>query len=390
MFRQDFPILDKIIYLDNAATTQKPQSVISAIVDFYTNFNCSTHSSYDLAVNLENKIQETRQKVKKFLKAEKSEEIVFTSGATDGLNLLAYSLPSVLDLKPSDEILLTEMEHHANLVPWQRLAFEKNLKLQFIPILETGELDLEIFNQLLSEKTKIVSITGVSNVLGVINPTEYIFEMVKKKTSAITILDATQSAPHIPLEVKNTDFLVFSAHKLFGPTGIGILYGKYDLLNRLKPYKLGGNMIDKVNFQDYSYQDCPIRFEAGTKNFAGIIGLSAALDYLFPKLIEIYNYENELNIYLENSLAKIPNLHTFTTKNTLKVPSTAFYSEKIHPLDLDERLNLQNIAIRSGNHCCQPLHQKLQIPSTNRVSLAFYNNYQEVDKLVEVLWKLSK
>ncbi|MCH9614714.1 MAG: Cysteine desulfurase [Chlamydiia bacterium] len=390
--RRDFPMLGAqmngkpLIYLDTAATAQKPQSVIDAVTNYYQNEYATVHRAiYELAARSTESYTSVRTKVKTFINAECDEEIVFTSSTTNALNLLANTLGRTI-LQPGDTILITDMEHHSNIVPWQLIAEQTGATLQSIPLTPTGELDLTSLDTLLTEHTKIVALTHVSNVLGTINPIAEIIERAQT-VGAHTIIDAAQSAPHMPIDVTDLDcdFLVFSGHKLFGPTGVGILYGKKAILDNLPPYQGGGDMIKTVTLEKTTYQQGPLKFEAGTPPIAQVLGLGAAIDYLTTIGLEnILDYENKLLAYATQKLQTVPGLTIHGTSPT-KGPIISFTIENMHPLDIGTVLSLKGIAIRTGHMCTQPLLKTLGHTSLCRISLAFYNTIQEIDILTEQL-----
>ncbi len=384
--KQDFPILKNIIYLDSASTTQKPTAVINAIKKYYEEDNANVHRGvYKLSLKATMAYEKAHEVVAKFIGAQ-FEEVIFTKGTTESLNLLAYSLGKTL--KAGDEIVLTEMEHHSNLVPWQQLAKEKGLILKFIPITSDFRLDMRKARELITSKTRIVSVTHVSNVLGTINPVKELAALAHE-VGAVMIVDAAQSVPHMPINVKelNCDFLAFSGHKMCGPTGIGVLYGKKELLEKMDPFLYGGDMIKEVTFEKSTWNDLPWKFEAGTPNIAGAIGLAAAINYLQKIGMEkIQQHEQELTRYALQQLSSLPGL-------TLIGPASAeergavfsFTVEGMHPHDVSELLDQANICVRGGHHCAMPLHQKLEIPGSVRASLYFYNTGGDIEALLTAL-----
>lgn len=390
--RRDFPMLGSsmngkpLIYLDTAATAQKPQCVIDTITHFYQNECASVHRAiYELAARSTESYNRVRAKVKTFINASQDEEIVFTKGTTESINLIANTLGRTI-LMPGDVVLISDMEHHSNIVPWQLICKERGATLKSIPLTPTGELDLSTLDNLLTEKTKIVSLTHVSNVLGTVNP---IAEIIEKASivGAHSVIDAAQSAPHMPIDVQelDCDFLVFSGHKLFGPTGVGVLYGKKSILDMLPPYQGGGDMIKTVTLEETTYQASPLKFEAGTPPIAQVLGLGSAIDYLTSiGLSTILDYENKLLAYATQKLQTIPSL-TIHGTSPGKGPIISFTIENMHPLDVGTVLSLKGIAIRTGHMCTQPLLQTLGYSSLCRISLAFYNTIQEVDMLIEEL-----
>jgi len=380
--KNDFPIFDSsdLIYLDNAATTQKPESVINAINAFYKETNANVHRAiYSIGNEATKRFEDAREKVSSFINAPSSKEVIFTSGATESLNLLASSLVS--NLKPGDEILLSEMEHHSNIVPWQIMAKKFNLIIRYLPIDEIGELDLNNSEDFFTKKTKIVSIAHVSNVLGTINPIKKLAGMAHS-IGAIFIADGAQGAPHTKVDVKefDCDFYVFSGHKMLGPTGVGILWGKTKLLEEMDPFMGGGEMIEDVSFEESTWNNIPYKFEAGTPNIAQAIGLGAAIDYLNTIGIEnIQSHEKKLTRYALEQVSQIKNIMIHGTSNN-KSGVISFNIKDIHPQDLTQFLDQDNIAIRVGQHCAQPLLSVLKETSTARISFYIYNTHEDIDK----------
>jgi cysteine desulfurase / selenocysteine lyase len=366
-----------IVYLDSAATSQKPEAVLNAINNYYRSSNSNVHrGAHTLSREATEAYELARDKVKEFIGAPSRNEIVFTSGATDALNIVAYSYGRAF-LQEGDEIILTVAEHHSNLVPWQIIAAEKGLTLKFVNLLD-GELDLDHLKSLLSEKTKILSFQHVSNVLACKNPVVEIVQMVRQASPYCkVVLDACQSVPHMPVNVVSlgVDFLAASGHKMCGPTGIGFLWGREDLLNSMPPWKGGGEMIDQVTLTTSTWQNAPGRFEAGTPAIAQAIGLGAAIDYLNGVGMEEINaYEHELAEYLYERLSTVTGITILGPSNPAKRAALcAFAHETVHPSDLSTFLDIEGIAVRSGHHCCQPLHQSLDISHSTRASLYFYN-----------------
>ena len=385
--KSDFPIFEgsDLVYLDNAATTQKPQSVLDSINSSYTESNANVHRAlYPLGAKATEEYEGARKKISVFIGANSHKEIIFTSGATESLNLLAYSLGN--DINPGDEILISEMEHHSNIIPWQQLAKRTGSKIQYIPVTDDGELDLSQSDHLFNTKTKIVSITHISNVLGTVNPIKKISSLAKQ-CGAVLIVDGAQGAAHKKVDVKNLgcDFYAFSGHKMLGPTGSGVLWGKYELLDKMDPFMGGGEMIDKVTMTTATWNDTPYKFEAGTPNFIQAIGLGAAVDYLETiGMNEITNHEKQLTNYSLDQLNKIKNIKIHgSAKNRIGVIS--FNINNIHPYDLAQFLNEYNIALRVGHHCAQPLLSKLNETATARLSTYLYNDEQDIDKLCKAL-----
>ncbi|MBC7321429.1 cysteine desulfurase [bacterium] len=397
--RDDFPILKEkvngknLVYLDNAATTQKPLSVIDAIADYYKHYNANVHRGvHSLGVIATQEYERTRKKVANFIKAEDSSCIVFTKGTTESINLVAYGWGRKF-LKEGDEIILTVMEHHSNIVPWQILAREKGLKLKFIPLKDDGTLDIESFYSLITGKTKLVGVTYVSNVLGTVNPIDNIVDAAHS-VGARVLIDGAQGIPTIPTNVKslNVDFLAFSAHKMLGPTGVGVLYGKREILEDMEPLLGGGEMIKKVSITDSVWADVPYRFEGGTPNIAGVIGFGKAIDYLNNLgMEEIFKYEKLLTTYALEKLSGIDGLTIYGPRDiSLRSGIISFNYRDIHPHDVATILDQSGIAIRAGHHCAQPLHSVLGIPASCRVSLYIYNTKEEIDYLVESLERIEE
>jgi len=393
--RKDFPVLSRmingkqLIYLDNAATTQKPSMVIQSICDCYSNYNANIHRGiHTLSEEATLQYENAHKRVASFINAG-FEETIFTTGTTQAINLVAYSLSD--SLREGDEIILSEMEHHSNLVPWQQIAKKKKLKLNFIKIKQDYTLDLNHFKSLLNNKTKIVSVTYVSNVLGTINPIKEITRLTHNY-NALVVVDAAQAVPHLKIDVKdlNVDFLAFSGHKILGPTGTGILYGKKELLEKMQPFIYGGDMIKEVTFTDSKWNDLPWKFEAGTPNISGGIGLGVAIEYLkIIGLDNIKNYVEELTDYALDKLMELPDIEIYgplTNRNG----TISFNLKGIHSHDVATLLNQDGIAIRAGHHCAMPLMQKLNLNGSSRISLYFYNTKEEIDCLIESLNKITK
>jgi len=396
--RNDFPILHRLVngrplvYLDNAATTQKPKAVIDNLRNYYESDNANIHRGvYFLSEVATEAFETARLKVKEFVNALSASEIIFVKGATEAINLVATSLCRAGHFKDGDEIILTEMEHHANIVPWQLICNNKQMKIKVIPMNDDGELELDKLDSLITEKTKMISIVYISNSLGTINP---IKEVIKKAHShnIPVLIDGAQAAPHLKVDVQelDCDFFVFSGHKMYGPTGIGVLYGKTEFLNMMPPYQGGGDMIREVTFEKTTFEDIPNKFEAGTPNISGGIGLGAAIDYLNQfDFNELTEYENELLLYGTEKLSAIEGLKIIgTAKNKASVLS--FVIEDIHPYDIGTIVDTHGIAIRTGHHCTQPIMRKFNVPATARASFSFYNTKEEIDKLVEGLKKVIK
>ncbi|MFM7085317.1 MAG: family 2A encapsulin nanocompartment cargo protein cysteine desulfurase [Hyphomicrobium sp.] len=390
--RKDFPILQEtvngrpLIWFDNAATTQKPSSVIERIKYFYEHENSNIHrAAHEMAARATDAYEEARSKVAKFIGANSKNEIIFTRGATEAINLVAATLGQV-HLSKDDEILITHLEHHANIVPWQQLALSKGAKIKVAPVDDNGVLLLEEFGRLLTNKTKLVSFTHVSNALGTITPAKTLIEMAHK-VGAYVLVDGAQSVSHMKVNVQelNADFFVFSGHKLFAPTGIGVLYGKKQILERLPPYQTGGNMIKDVTFERTVFNGSPERFEAGTGNIADAVGLGAAIDYVEKiGLDNIARYEHELLIYATEKICQIPNLKIIG-RSPEKASLISFVIEGISSEEIGAKLNGYGIAVRSGHHCAQPILRRYNFESTVRPSFAFYNTFKEIDELVSAL-----
>ena len=389
--RNDFPILSRevngkpLVYLDNGATTHKPKFVIDAISKYYENENSNIHRGvHTLSQEATDAYEQARVKVQQFLNAKHSHEIIFTSGTTGGINMIASSLRSAI--KPEDEIIITAMEHHSNIVPWQMLCEETGAKLKVIPINIQGEILLEEYKKLISNKTKLVSFTHTSNTLGTINPADEIIK-IARENGAMILVDGAQAVTHGKLDVQemDCDFFVFSGHKLFGPTGTGILFGKEAVLNSLPPYQGGGDMIKTVTFEKTTYNELPHKFEAGTPNIAGGIGLGAAIDYVHSVGFDfIEKQEKELLDYATQELTKIEDLKIIGEAKH-KTCVISFIVDGVHPFDLGTIVDKMGVAVRTGHHCTQPLMDFFEIPGTTRASFSFYNTIEEVDVLVKSL-----
>lgn len=393
--REEFTLLQNrdIAYLDSGATTQKPIQVIKAVEEFYQRYNANPHrGAYELSVEATNLYEETRQKIARFINAKESEEIIFSKNATESLNLLAYSY-GMDNLKKDDEVVISIMEHHSNLVPWQMVTKKTESKLTYMYINEQFELTKEEIESKITDQTKIVGITHISNVLGTINPVKEIIEYAHKK-GAIVIVDASQSIPHMKIDVQDldADFLVFSGHKMLAPLGVGVLYGKKEILNKMSPFLMGGDMIEYVYEQDTTFAPLPNRFEAGTQNVGGVVGLGAAIDYMNDLGYEtIQQREQELTGYALQRLAQLDYMNLYVTPNRENHSSVISFNMKgIHPHDVASILDSNNVAIRSGNHCAQPLMRFLQTDSTCRASLSFYNTKEDIDQLVRGIEKTYK
>ena len=390
--KKDFPLLmeNKIAYLDSGATTQKPVQVIKAIEEFYDKYNANPHrGAYTLSVEATEVYENTRTKIAQFINAKHREEIIFTKNATESLNLIAYSY-GMDNVNKGDEVVISIMEHHSNLVPWQKVTKAKEAELKYMYINDQFELSDEEIESKITDKTKIVGITHVSNVLGTINNVKKIIKYAHKK-GAIVILDASQSIPHMQIDVQelDCDFLVFSGHKMLAPLGIGVLYGKKEILNNMTPFLMGGDMIEYVYEQETTFAPLPNKFEAGTQNVEGVIGLGAAIDYIQNIGYEnIQQIEKEVLDYAIERLSKLDYLDLYVTPNKDKHSGViSFNMKNVHPHDVASILDSYNVCVRSGNHCAQPLMRFLGIDSTCRASFYIYNTKEDVDMLVEGLEK---
>jgi len=392
--RSDFPIFsDKLlVYLDSAATTQKPKQVIDSVSDFYSNYNANVHRGiYELSIKATEMYHSARQKVANLINASDWRSIVFTGGTTESINLLAYSWVRK-NLQKGDELLITEMEHHSNIVPWQLVAKESGIILKYIPVNIDGTLDLSNFDELITNKTKLVSVIHQSNVFGTINPIKKIINRAKQ-VGAITLIDAAQSVPHSHVDVQelDCDFLAFSGHKMLGPTGIGILYGKTELLNSMTPFMGGGDMINSVTMIESTWNDIPYKFEAGTPNIAQAIGLGAAIDYINE--IGLTNIQDYVEHLVKTALEKLRAIDGLTIYGHQIGESSSVISfnlEGVHPHDLAQFLDQDGIAVRAGHHCAQPIMDKLSVSSTIRASFYLYNTKEEIDKLCASLRNTAK
>ena len=395
--RRDFPVLNerirdkKLIYFDNGATTQKPLTVIYAVQRFYTSENSNIHRGvHFLSQQATFAYERSRGRISQFLNASENSEIVYVRGTTEAINLVAHSYgrPHVGE---GDEIIISHIEHHSNIVPWQMLCEEQGAKLKVVAINEAGEFLFDEYEKLISERTKIVAVTHASNALGTILPIKEI-TAVAHQHGAVVVVDGAQGVPHLPVDVQDLDcdFYAFSGHKLFGPTGVGVLYGKKDLLAAMPPWQGGGSMIQRVSFEGTTYADPPTRFEAGTPNIAGGIGLEAAIDYVNSiGRKNIAAYEDELLCYAVEALAEVPNLRLIGTARE-KVAVLSFVLGDIHPHDIGTILDSEGVAVRAGHHCAQPTMQFYQVPATVRASLAFYNTREEIDTMVKALHKVNE
>ncbi len=395
--RKDFPILNEVIngrqlvYLDNAATTQKPQSVIDALTGYYEHTNANIHRGiHHLAEKATTEFEQTRQQTQRYLNAQHVEEIIFTYGTTDGINLVAQTYGRKF-LKAGDEIIISTLEHHSNIVPWQMLCEEKGCILKIIPINDAGELLMDEYEKMLSERTKIVSVVHASNSLGTINPVADIISKAHA-VGAKVLIDGAQAASHIEVDVQalDADFYVFSLHKLYGPTGMGVLYGKRDILNAMPPYRGGGEMIKDVTFEKTTYNELPYKFEAGTPNIGDIVAAKTALDYIetYGKT-NIAAHEHQLLTYATEAVQQIDGLRIVGTAKE-KIGVLSFVMEGIHHEDVGVILDQQGIAVRTGHHCTQPLMHRLGIAGTSRASFAVYNTTEEIDIFVKGLERVKK
>lgn len=393
--RKDFPMLSKtmhgkpLIYFDSAATSQKPSAVIDAITEFYRDHYGTVHRAvYQLAVRSSHEYEETRKKVQRFIHAADPKEIIFTRGTTESINMVAYSFGKAF-IQPGDEILISAMEHHSNIVPWQLLCEDRGAVLRVIPMSNRGELLMDEYVKMLGPRTKLVAVTQVSNSLGTVNPVKQIISMAHQ-AGAKVLVDGAQSAPHLAVDVQDldVDFFVFSGHKMMGPTGVGILYGKAELLDQMPPYQGGGDMIEKVTFEKTIYNELPLKFEAGTPMIAEVIGLGAAIDYLQGIGLEVIRgWEHELLTHATEKLKTIPGL-TILGQAKNKGPLISFVVEGAHSLDVGTLLDLEGIAVRTGHHCAQPVMNFFNVPATARASFGVYNTKEEVDVFVEALQRI--
>ena len=399
MRREDFPILNEkvhgraLVYLDNAATTQKPQVVLDAITEAYSHWNANVQRGvHHLSQVATQKHEEAREKVAQLIHAQSSEEIIFTKGTTDSLNMLARSFGDAM-IKEGDEIIVSHLEHHSNIVPWQMLCERKGAVLKVIPLREDLSLDIEAFKGLLSEKTRLVSVAHVSNVLGIVNPIEEVIRLAHEKGVAVCV-DGAQSVPHLAMDVQqlDCDFLVFSAHKMYGPTGLGVLYGKKEWLDKLPPAEGGGEMIEHVSFEKTTYNVLPYKFEAGTPNYVGSYAFGKAIDYVQAiGLEQIAAHEHALTEYIEQELSKINQVHVYAAGRE-KAGAVSFNVYRadgalIHPFDVGVLLDRQGVAVRTGHHCAEPLIDHLGVPGTVRASVGLYNTKEDIDTFIAALKK---
>ncbi len=397
--RQDFPILDRevrpgvpLVYLDSTATAQKPVAVLSAMDDFYRRSNANIHRGvHTLAEEATTLYEQAREAIAKFINAASPRQVIYTRNTTESINLVAYSWARA-NLKSGDLVILTEMEHHSNLVPWHILSAERGIRLEFIPVTPDGLLDLAEYAKLLEQNPKLVSFTHMSNVLGTINPAAEIIRLAHA-AGAVTLLDGAQSVPHFKVDVQalDVDFLAFSAHKMVGPTGIGVLYGKMALLEAMPPFLGGGDMIKEVKLRSFRPNDLPYKFEAGTPAIAEAVGFGAACSYLSSVGMEaIAAHEHEITQYALERLEEIPGLKLFGPAADKKGGVAAFTFDGVHPHDVAQILDSVGVAIRAGHHCAQPLHEKFNIQATSRASFYLYSTKSEVDALVEGLYKVKE
>ena len=389
--REDFPILhqkingEELVYLDNAASTQKPKAVINAIKDYYENDHSNVNRGvHTLSVRATEAYENAREKVSQFVNSPNKNQIIFTKGTTESINLIAGSLTNLIE--KNDEILITAMEHHSNIVPWQELCKRTGAILKIIPINDNGEILIDKYTEMVTNKTKLVSVVHLSNTLGTINPIEEIIDTAKLN-NAITVIDGAQSAGHLLVDVQelDCDFYLFSGHKVFGPTGIGVLYGKENILNQIDPYQFGGEMILKVTFDETTYNGLPHKFEAGTPNIAGAVGIGASIDFINSLDRELcHRYEMSLHDYALEKLEQFDDIRIIG-KSSKKSAIISFVIDGIHPHDIGTIINQKGIAVRTGHHCTMPLMDFYGIPGTVRASFSIYNNHAEVDKLIDAI-----
>jgi len=395
--RKDFPILQRrihskpLVYLDNAATTQKPKAVIDRLMRYYEEENANIHRGvHTLSVNATDAYDSARDRVRRFLNAADAREIVFVRGATEAINLVARTF-GLTRVGAGDEVVISEMEHHSNIVPWQMLCEEKGATLRVIPITDSGELRLDVYERLLTARTRIVAVTHVSNALGTVTPVADLVRLAHDRGIPI-LIDGAQAVAHMPVDVQalGCDFYVFSGHKVFGPTGIGVLYGRLPLLEAMPPYQGGGDMIRSVTFERTLYNEVPYKFEAGTQHIAGVLGLAEAIDYVSEVGLDRVNvYEHDLLAYGTEAVSAIPGLR-LTGSASEKAGILSFVMDDVHPHDVGTILDRDGVAIRAGHHCCQPLMARLGVPATARASLALYNTRDEIDALVRSLRKVRE
>lgn len=394
--RAEFPVLHQqvngkpLAYLDNAATSQKPKRVINKLIAYYEGYNANIHRGiHTLAEKATKAFEDTREAARKFLGAQYVEEIIFTRGVTESINLVASSYGRAF-IHEGDEIIISELEHHSNIVPWQMLCEEKNAKLKIIPVNDSGEIDLEEYKELLTNKTKLVAVSHASNSLGTINPIKEVIRLAHER-GAVVLIDGAQSAAHLPLNVQalDADFYCVSSHKMYGPTGVGLLYGKKELLERMPPYMGGGEMIKEVTFAKTTYNDLPYKFEAGTPNIADVIAFREAIEFVNELGKEnIAQYEHELLIYATEKLSQIKGIKIIGTAKQ-KVSVVSFVIEGIHHFDVGQMLDARGIAVRTGHHCTQPLMERFGIEGTIRASFLVYNTKEEIDNLAEGIMRIT-
>ena len=389
--REEFPILDQkingedLVYLDNAASTQKPKTVINAIKNYYEKDHSNVHRGvHTLSVRATEAYENAREKVSEFVNSPHKNQIIFTKGTTESINLIAGSLTNLI--QKNDEILITAMEHHSNIVPWQELCKRTGAILKVIPINENGEILIDKYKEMVTNKTKLVSVVHLSNTLGTINPIAEIIDTAKSH-DAITVIDGAQAAGHLSVDVQklDCDFYLFSGHKIYGPTGIGVLYGKVDILNRIDPYQFGGEMILKVTFDETTYNDLPHKFEAGTPNIAGAVGIGASIDFINSLDRDLcHQHEMSLHDYAQDQLEQIQSI-SIIGKSSMKSAIISFVVDGIHPHDIGTIINQKGIAVRTGHHCTMPLMDFYGISGTVRASFSIYNSHAEVDKLIDAI-----
>jgi cysteine desulfurase/selenocysteine lyase len=393
--RQDFPILTNtvngkpLVYFDNGATAQKPKAVIDALTHYYEHQNSNIHRGvHTLSREITIAYEAARNTIQKHINAQHPHEIIFTKGTTESINMVAYCFGKI-NVSEGDEIIITQMEHHSNIVPWQLLCEEKKAVLKYIPINQAGELILEELPKLITSKTKLVALTHISNTLGTINPIKDVIKTIRSLSQAAVLIDGAQAVPHVKPDVQDIDcdFYAFSGHKLFGPTGVGILYAKESWLNKFPPYQSGGGTIKTVTLEKTEFADSPLKFEAGTPHIAGGVGLAAAIDYVNNiGMDNIHHYEDQLLQYATKKLNEIEGVVIYGNARA-KASVIALNVTNIHPFDIGTLLDKYGVAIRSGHHCTQPLHQFYNIPGTVRASFAFYNTIEEIDQFIEALKK---
>ncbi|MCU0488201.1 MAG: cysteine desulfurase [Anaerolineales bacterium] len=397
--RADFPILERevrpgvrLVYLDSTATSQKPGQVIQVMDEYYRRSNANIHRGIHVLAEEATALYESaREQVARFINAPNPRQVIFTRNATEAINLVAFTWGRV-NLKPGDVVILTEMEHHSNLVPWQMLAAERNLRLEFIPVNPDGQLDLASYRSLLKLEPRLVSFTHMSNVLGTITPAQEIIQLAHQ-AGALTLIDGAQSVPHFSVDVQElgVDFLVFSAHKMLGPTGIGALYGRKDILEAMPPFLGGGDMIKRVHLRSFAANEIPHKFEAGTPAIAEAVGFGAAIDYLEQVgMAKIAAHEHQIVEYALERLEEIPGLKVYGPPANLRGGVVSFTLQGVHPHDISQILDRDGIAIRAGHHCAMPLHEKLNLPATARASFYLYNTPQEVDQLVDSIYTVKR